>query len=140
VLVQLGVVLETDGADLYGQIGTAGGIKSADNARHTNIASSSSASYSGAASASSSVLAFATNLGNVSGENLCQSVTMPNPSGQYKTISTTGAYIGDGAAAIMTNGSGSWLGGTDQLATYRVLPQSDTITSGTFLLYGISAP
>ena len=140
VLVQLGVVLGTDNTGLYGRVGTAGGVKDADYKRNTDRSDSSSSSYAASASASSATVVLSDSAGNAAGENACSVVEIPNPSGQYKIVAQQGAFVNASGRAAMSNGAGSWTAGTDQLTTFRVLPFSGTITSGTFLLYGITAP
>jgi len=45
--------------------------------------------------------------------------------------------VGSSGRATMCNGSGAWKGGTNQLTTYRIEPNSGTIASGIILFYGV---
>ena len=135
VVVQLGVVLETDGATLNGRVGTAAGVQAGDYKSHTNASSSSAATYDGLTSATRAVQI--KTMGNVGGECASSIVEIPSTGGAHKIVSAIGAGIDTLGNAKMCNGAGAYTDDTDALTVYRAIPTADNIDEGTFLLFGI---
>ena len=135
LIVQLGVVLETDGDFLYGRIGTAGGIKSTGYKYHGNVSSSAAATYAGSTRVDIATRAPA--VGNVGGECSAGVIEIASPDGAKKIVSKNGAFVSNAGHAEMENSVGTYDTDTDPLTTFRVLTNADNILKGTFLVYGI---
>jgi len=100
--------------------------------RHNIAINSSSASYSAVASTSSGVCSFAGGVGNATGESLAGNWLVPNPASStlYSPVLTSIASLDSSANVRSSSGVGGYMGGTDALTQFTVLPNTSTIASG----------
>ena len=141
LLIGTGIVVATNGDGITCRMKISGSyVTTATYSYHARLLSSDSTAYNSEASTGSTVITITNELGNTAGKSLNFKMLIQSPASTtlQKTIIWEGHSVRQSFDNAVSLGGSAKNTGTGALTGIRFIPQSATITSGKFRLYGIA--